>query len=323
MGRLLLFVALVTVLLGFSVDRVHSGPAEAPRVSLTVNQVPLGRAVEMLALQSGVLCAVDAGAPLMLVTLQLERVPALEALRRLVAEGEKQVPGLRLVRKGEVWIVTAPKGAKVVNPPAASVPPARKITLCALNLPLRQAVDLLGARPPGAPEKQQIQWVVEPQVPDCVINLRVSENSEQTILGFLVKQAGVRDPKIGLERKGGVFVIGLAALENRLDLDGPAEFKRRQAERAEVHQTRRIACGFRDTPLSDVMELVRSHILPSLGKSAEVSLGPIAARTLVAGAVCEADPEAFLKALVEVTSKKVPGLRLELQDGKYHITADR
>lgn len=83
------------------VERHDVGPRR--KVFLSFKNVPFRRGVDMIFLGSGVPHEVDRLIPNLPITVELKDVTVEKAIIKLALEGKKQIPGLRLVKDGDVF----------------------------------------------------------------------------------------------------------------------------------------------------------------------------------------------------------------------------
>lgn len=193
--------------------RVRRGPARSAqfrgpgwRVSLTVRDVPLRRAVEALFADVDSACIVEANVPDVLVTVVCRDVTLESAVWLLTGAASSDESRVIFRREAENYVLgVAPR--PVSSPPSAPTgnkprPAADRTSLVLNFVPLRRALAALSPDP-------EYRWIVEKDVPDVRVALRLSNLPLEGAVKQVTGVAALRAPGLTYTRAGKVFVFSM------------------------------------------------------------------------------------------------------------------
>lgn len=305
---------LIPVFMAVAAGLASAAPEPLPHVSLEANELRLQlvlRFFERIPLR----VTLDPKISDVPVTVSIRKQPADEALRALFEAARREVPDLQLVEKEGAYRIQLKPGGTVppYRPRRPAAGTARQVNAAFGNLPLSEAVELIYRQPNAPAAKPPVE--IERDVPDRIINLVYSDDTEAPVLRFAVRQAATTVRDLRLEQKDGRFVVGIRPNPQR---EPPPPIRTNLPPPGLKDQ--RIVLGFRAAPLRYVLRAVLDTTLPAFGPTPEYVLVGDPPDVPITFTLVTLSAEQALETTLAEIKKQARGVNLRRENGSLIVT---
>lgn len=253
-------------------------------VTITLAETPLREALQKLFEPTRVQYSVLPNVPDVPVTLNLERRPAALAIRDALRVASVRLPGLYLVREGEVYVIALRHVA--ADPVAAGarlgLGVGKRVDLDLKEVPLPVALRELF-------QGSGINYLIEPNVPNVPITAVLRGVEFETALRLVIRTAATAVPHLDYRVEDGACVIGVRPA------GAPAAAAPAPAER-------KVTLNLKDVPLRNALELLFA------GTGIQYSVAPDVPNVPVNVELRQMPVTTALRLLVRQAASALPGL---------------
>jgi hypothetical protein len=260
-----------------------------PRISFSVERLPLRQAVEKLAKEAGLTVTVAEAVPDPPITLSVRNAPPHTALRLLLRAGREPLAGYGVFGSGkryEVRLIPLEEQERDFVPERSTDPRlTRMVSLDFRRTGLRRAVEILVAG-------SGVRVEVEPKVPEVPVTLSLKDRTAFDGLREVVTAAQRQVPELLFERERGVYLL---TMNPRAPAD-PAALA--------VLREKKVTLKLQAVPLREAVGRI------FFGSGLQFSVHPNVPEVKVTLEVEGATLEEALQRLVRAAAKEAPGLTL-------------
>jgi hypothetical protein len=273
------------------------------KVSLDYQRTRLRDVLVDLFAGTGLQYNLDPNARNVPITLKVRNVSIDTALRLVLRAGVESEPKLSMVREGATYNIGLgldPRPPRERAPDPSPDPRlSKRVTFNWRGVGFRKALERLM-------EDRKTPYVVETDVPEVPVTLRVADQSAEQALRELIRTASQQAPGLYLEREGEAYVIGLRRVT-------PPQTPTPTKEVAGDGREPRITLKLENTPLREAIETVLR------GSGVQYAIDPSVPNVPINLNIRDTGLQAALRLVIRQGATAVPGLTLSREGEVYRV----